>query len=165
VTKGDRGANTERHGRVIRATAAACLALASGLLVWLSTMENAPSRPAARAILDPPPLATGFAPQQSEADPLAKSAREQIPTAQILAVAERFVATGDVLAARAMLHDRAGAGEPRALFALAETYDPHMLASWGSQDADPSATYARFLYEAARRGGIAEAQTRLEALK
>jgi hypothetical protein len=88
-----------------------------------------------------------------------------IPTAQILAVAERFVATGDVLAARAMLSNRAGAGEPRALFALAETYDPSMLASWNARDAEPSTNYARFLYEAARRGGITEAQTRIEALK
>jgi hypothetical protein len=91
--------------------------------------------------------------------------QEQISTAQILAVAERFVANGDVLAARAMLQERAGSGEPRALFALAETYDPHMLASWAAKDAEASITYARFLYEAARRGGMAESQTRLEALK
>jgi hypothetical protein len=64
-----------------------------------------------------------------------------------------------------MLEERAGTGEPRALFALAETYDPNMLASWNARHAEPSTTYARFLYEAARRSGIVEAQIRLDALK
>ena len=165
---------SEHHGFLIRAAAAACLTTATGLLVWLGTMSTQPAAPPApRTEIHIPALASGFAPARSAVPTPVEAARpasapatqDQITTAQILAVAERFVATGDVLAARAMLQDRAGSGEPRALFALAETYDPHMLASWSAGDAEPSVTYARFLYEAARRGGIAEAQTRIEALR
>ncbi len=171
------GLSPERHGLLIRATAAACLTTAAGLLVWLGTMGNPPTltpSPANRAELQIPALASGFAPARTDVPtptlaarpaPSVPALQDQITTAQILAVAERFVATGDVLAARAMLQDRAGSGEPRALFALAETYDPHMLASWSAGDAEPSVTYARFLYEAARRGGITEAQPRIEALR
>jgi hypothetical protein len=169
------GLSPERHGLLIRGAAAACLTTAAGLLVWLSTMGNPPPQPLGnRTEVQIPALASGFAPVRTGVPsptlaarpaPSAAAAQDQITTAQILAVAERFVATGDVLAARAMLQERAGSGEPRALFALAETYDPHMLASWAAQDAEPSVTYARFLYEAARRGGIAEAQTRIEALR
>jgi hypothetical protein len=165
---------TEHRGFLIRAAAAACLTTATGLLVWLGTMSTPPAAPPAlRTEIQLPALASGFAPSRPAVPTPVEAARpasapiaqDQITTAQILAVAERFVATGDVLAARAMLQERAGTGEPRALFALAETYDPHMLASWSAGDAEPSVTYARFLYEAARRGGIAEAQPRIEALR
>ena len=84
---------------------------------------------------------------------------------KILAVAERFVATGDILAARAMLSDTAAAGDGRALFALAETYDPNLLSSWNAHTVEASAPYARLLYEAALKAGVADAQTRLDALK
>ena len=166
------GLTLEQHAHLIRGVAAACLTTAAGLLIWLSTMSSIP--PSA-----PPPgqsasLISGFAPgvaavtapvlPERRAAPEPAS-QDRITTAQILAVAERFIATGDILAARAMLQERAGLGEPRALFALAETYDPHMLSSWAARDADPSVTYARFLYEAARRGGVADAQTRIDALK
>ncbi len=165
---------TEHHGLIIRAAAAACLTTAAGLLVWLGTMSAPPTTPLApRTEIQIPALASGLAPVRPAVTTPAAAPRpasapvtqDQITTAQILAVAERFVATGDVLAARAMLQERAGSGEPRALFALAETYDPHMIASWSAGDVEPSVTYARFLYEAARRGGIAEAQTRIEALR
>lgn len=88
-----------------------------------------------------------------------------VTTAQILAVAERFVATGDVLAARAMLSARAAAGEARAQFALAETYDPNMLSFWNAHDIEANVSYARLLYETARRNGLPEAQARLDALR
>jgi hypothetical protein len=166
-----RGLSPERHAFLIRSSAAVCLATAAGLLFWLSSMGQPPALPqTAAAQLPSSSLVSSFAPPAPMAvfgrAPGAETpSQDQISTAQILAVAERFVATGDVLAARAMLQERAGSGEPRALFALAETYDPNMLASWAAKDAEASVTYARFLYEAARRGGVAESQTRLEALK
>jgi hypothetical protein len=159
------GLSPERHGHLIRGTAAASLALGVVMLGWLGmggTTSTTPPPSSARAS-----IVTSLVPI-SEFAPAAlvdEDPQRLIPTAQILAVAERFIATGDILAARAMLSNRAGSGEPRALFALAETYDPSMLASWNARDAEPSTNYARFLYEAARRGGIAEAQTRLEALR
>ena len=91
--------------------------------------------------------------------------RGGVTTAQILARAENFVATGDVLAARFMLQDTVAAGDPKALFALAEMYDPNILSSWNARDAEPSIPYARSLYEAALKAGIAEARTRLDTLK
>jgi hypothetical protein len=166
-----RGLSPERHALLIRTSAAVCLTTAAGLLFWLSTMGQPPaSSQNAAAQLPSASLVSSFAPPAAMAvfgrtTGTEAPSQDQISTAQILAVAERFIATGDVLAARAMLQDRAGMGEPRALFALAETYDPHMLASWAAKDAEASVTYARFLYEAARRGGVAESQTRLEALK
>jgi hypothetical protein len=170
-----RGISAERHALLIRTSAALCLTTAAGLLFWLSTMGQPPAPPPqATAPQLTSSLVSSFAPHTAPPGTMGALSRgpsaeapsqEQISTAQILAVAERFVANGDVLAARAMLQERAGSGEPRALFALAETYDPHMLASWATKDAEASITYARFLYEAARRGGMAESQTRLEALK
>jgi hypothetical protein len=168
ATPASRGISAERHALLIRASAAVCLTTAAGLLFWLNTMGQPPaqivSAPQSSSLISSfaPPAAMGIFNRVPSAE---APSQEQISTAQILAVAERFVANGDVLAARAMLQDRAGLGEPRALFALAETYDPHMLASWAAKDAVASITYARFLYEAARRGGVAESQTRLEALK
>jgi hypothetical protein len=163
-----RGLSAERYTLLIRGAAVACLTTAAALLIWLSTMSSAPFSSSPQA--PPASLMSSFAAQPASFSTAGRPSRDppsqdQISTARILAVAERFVATGDVLAARAMLQDRAGLGEPRALFALAETYDPHMLASWATRDAEASITYARFLYEAARRGGVAEAQPRLDALK
>ncbi len=170
------GLSSQQHAHLIRAVAAACLTTAAALLIWLSTMP-----PSAQNLAQPaqspsllsgfaPGLTSGFAALRAPVVPDQRPAHEppsqdQISTAQILAVAERFVAMGDILAARAMLQERAGSGEPRALFALAETYDPHMLSSWAARDAEPSITYARFLYDAARRGGITDAQIRIDALK
>jgi hypothetical protein len=167
----NRALSPERHAFLVRTAAAGCLTLAAGLLFWLNTMSRPPATPTTPSAAElsaslisnwAPPAAISTPNRQPKTDALTQ---DQISTAQILAVAERFVATGDVLAARAMLQDRAGAGEPRALFALAETYDPHMLASWDEKTAEASVTYARFLYEAARRGGVAEAKTRLDALR
>lgn len=162
----DAGLTPERHALIIRSVAAACLATAFGLVAWLGTTGGPAVAPPTMLAAPPSvpalPLTSGFAPPEVTQPRVSQA---NISTAQILAVAERFVATGEVLAARAMLEERAGQGEPRALFALAETYDPNLLASWNARDAEPSRTYARFLYEAARRGGITDAQTRLDALR
>ena len=166
----------ERLAKLIRATAVACIVTAAGLLAWLGT-AGGPSPVPAQSLVSgfvpdvpvPVPVTRVVAPPNAVSVGLvpspAPAARGLVTTAQILAVAERFVATGDVLAARAMLSETAAAGEPRALFALAETYDPNLLASWNARDIQASPAYARVLYDAARRGGIAEAQTRLDALK
>jgi hypothetical protein len=170
------GLSPERHALLIRIVAATSLALVFGLVAWLGAGGNtaiAPSPMQAASVPTEPirmtfgQFASGWAPEtpvQPSTDS-ASASQASIPTAQILAVSERFVATGDILAARAMLEERAGAGEPRALFALAETYDPNLLASRNAGFAEPNRTYARFLYEAARRGGVAEAQTRIDALR
>ena len=143
-------------------------ATATGLLtcglvaLWFSTRGAPPAEV---------PLVTVLVPEQTTPKSVTAAKLESptgqpgVTTAQILAVAERFVATGDVLAARAMLSARAAAGEPRAQFALAETYDPNMLSFWNAPNIEANVSYARLLYETARRNGLPEAQARLDALR
>lgn len=165
----------ERVALLVRGSAVVCLATGGALLFWLGAfggraMTEAPAQmtaslaPARRL-----PAASLSAPERAEPAALDRSinpsARALVTTAQILAVAERFVATGDVLAARAMLSDTAAAGDGRALFALAETYDPNLLASWNAQHIEASRSYAKLLYEGALKAGVPDAQTRLDALK
>ena len=52
-----------------------------------------------------------------------------------------------------------------AAFALAETYDPNMLAAWGARGWAADVGQARALYRKALAGGISRAQSRLDALK
>jgi TPR repeat protein len=51
------------------------------------------------------------------------------------------------------------------LFALAETYDPNMLAAWGTRGVTADVARARALYQKALGLGVASAQNRLDALK
>ena len=50
-------------------------------------------------------------------------------------------------------------------FALAETYDPNMLAAWGTRGVAADVTKARSLYFKARDLGVVRAQVRLDQLK
>jgi hypothetical protein len=56
-------------------------------------------------------------------------------------------------------------GSPRASFALAETYDPAILAAWGAYGTRGDATKAREFYAKAHAGGIEEAKDRFNALR
>jgi hypothetical protein len=161
----------ERSALIITAVAATCLIAGGALALWLgsgskpqweipvvtvsvTSKSGASQLVAGRA--DGKPSVGGAASETASAN--------GVTTAQILAVAERFVATGDILAARAILSDRVAVGEARAMFALAETYDPNMLRFWIAQDIEANTSYARLLYDGARRGGMSEAQARLDAL-
>ena len=50
-------------------------------------------------------------------------------------------------------------------FALAETYDPNMLAAWGTRGIAADVTKAKSLYFKARDLGVSRAQVRLEQLR
>ena len=67
--------------------------------------------------------------------------------------------------AREMLAAAEEGSEDPAVFALAETYDPNMLAAWGSRGVAADVAKARALYRKALNLGVANAQNRLEALK
>jgi hypothetical protein len=56
-------------------------------------------------------------------------------------------------------------GSAEASFALAETYDPHILSSWGTYGTRGDASKARELYAKASVGGIREAKDRFNALR
>jgi len=96
----------------------------------------------------------GFAERQLEANEIAS----------LLKRGEQFVAKGDLAAARSLFERAAEAGDARAAFALAETYDPTVLQRWGEQGFAPEIALARAWYERARELGSSEASQRLQIL-
>jgi hypothetical protein len=103
--------------------------------------------------------------------PLAKApepATRPEPTRQVddrLAEAKQRIESGDVAGARDILSAAEGAAPGPISFALAETYDPNMLAAWGTRGAIADVARARALYHKSLGLGMARAQTRLEALQ
>ena len=96
--------------------------------------------------------------------------REQSPAAgvqsvDLIAQALRRVENGDVAGAREMVAAAEDGRQGLVSFALAETYDPNMLAAWGTRGVASDITRARALYRKALNLGVAIAQDRLEALK
>lgn len=112
----------------------------------LASPEVAPTVPAPR----PSPAAP--APLTEEAANLIKLARGRIEL-------------GDVAGARLLLERAASGREPNALMALAETYDPAMLARWGARGLKGDIAKARELYQTAAESGLAEARTRVLAVR
>jgi hypothetical protein len=83
---------------------------------------------------------------------------------QALKLAERLIAQGDIAGAREILARVAADGMPHALLALAETYDPNVLAAWGVRSAEADTERARHLYTSALVAGVEQARRRLETL-
>jgi hypothetical protein len=83
----------------------------------------------------------------------------------LLAQAAQHIESGDVAGAREMLAGADGAEQGSVSFALAETYDPNMLAAWGTRGVAADAAKARALYQKAFGLGVARAQNRLDALR
>lgn len=90
---------------------------------------------------------------------------ESADAAAALKRAETLIASGDVAAARLVLHKIAESGDAHAALLLGGTYDPAALARLGGVHgglADP--VKAREWYEKAKRFGSAEAARRLDAV-
>jgi hypothetical protein len=83
----------------------------------------------------------------------------------ILAQTAERIESGDVAGAREILAGADDGGQGAVSFALAETYDPNMLAAWGTRGMAADATKARALYRKAFALGVARAQSRLDALR
>jgi hypothetical protein len=81
--------------------------------------------------------------------------------AQMIKRGAELIANGDIAAARLMYQRAAEAGDATAAFALAETYDPMVLAKGG---VSPDVLVARGWYERARDLGSTAAPERLERL-
>lgn len=77
---------------------------------------------------------------------------------------ERF-RNGDIAGGRNLLARGAAGGNAEAILALAETYDPNMLAAWGVVGASPDVATARRLYAKARDSGLEIAGSRLKGLE
>lgn len=88
------------------------------------------------------------------------------PRSWMSAVAEgkKRILEGDILGGRQVLKPAVEADEAEAIMALAETYDPNMLAAWGVRDVASDVALARELYERALRAGIQPARARLAGL-
>jgi hypothetical protein len=80
---------------------------------------------------------------------------------RLMSRATLLLSQGDIGAARAMLERAAESGDGRALFALAETFDPVMLSAWGALGTRGDAMRAQELYAKALAGGVQEAKSRL----
>ena len=84
--------------------------------------------------------------------------------AGLLARANALVGQGNIRAARDLLERAAETGSAQATFALAETYDPNVLATWRTLGTRGDVTKARNLYAKAYEGGIKAAKDRSHAL-
>ncbi len=87
------------------------------------------------------------------------------PYEAALLEAEELIANGNIEAARKVLGAGANAEDPGALLALAETYDPNMLAAWSARNVNADAGIARALYGRALATGESKARQRLAALE
>jgi hypothetical protein len=76
-----------------------------------------------------------------------------------------MIGDGNMLRAREILGDALLADNPHGAFALAETYDPNILAATGARDVRAEVERARTLYGKALAGGVTAAENRLNALK
>jgi hypothetical protein len=94
-----------------------------------------------------------------------KVAEARAVTDNLLAQARRRVDSGDVTGAREVLVAADDGAQGPVTFALAETYDPNMLAAWGSRGVAADVAKAKSLYRRALGLGVAHAQNRLEALR
>lgn len=113
-----------------------------------AAVPASPAAPVATAPASPPPAAV-------------PSPRA---TQRLLDRAQQLIGQGEIGAARAVLVQAAEPGGAPALFALAETYDPAVLASWGTVGTLGDLAKAREFYARALAAGAPEAKARLMAL-
>jgi hypothetical protein len=84
---------------------------------------------------------------------------------ELLTTAQRRIEGGDIAGARELLASSEVQSLGAGSFALAETYDPNMLAAWGRREAVADVDKARSLYDKALKLGVSRAQVRLDGLQ
>ena len=84
--------------------------------------------------------------------------------ASMLRRADDLIMSGDLSSARLLLRRVAEAGDARAAFTLAGTFDPNVLKALGLQDGALDIASARLWYERAAQLGSADAPRRLQQL-
>ena len=117
---------------------------------------------APRAVASVDQLAASPQPPVDRPDP---EKRRQEEAEALLNRAQEMIGDGNMVRAREVLADAVLAENPRGLFALAETYDPNILAATGARDVRAEVERARMLYAKALAAGVAAAENRLNALK
>jgi len=93
-----------------------------------------------------------------------QSAELEVSWTSAVADGKERIAAGDIAGGRQVLQPAVAANEPEAIMALAETYDPNMLAAWGVRDVAADVQLARELYQKALSAGIGSARGRLQGL-
>jgi hypothetical protein len=111
---------------------------------------------------NPVAVQTRAAPARAVAQPAPEQAAD---AGGLVARASSLLRQGDIGAARLVLERAVEMGSAQASFALAETYDPLILAKWGTYGTRGDERRAQDLYAKANAAGIQEAKSRLEALR
>jgi hypothetical protein len=132
--------------------ATAPLAASGKPVIAAAAVDNKPATMAARVT----------APEAQRTAPEAPGNPEAL---RLMARASLLLSQGNIVAARTVLDRAAETGSAPALFALAETYDPIILATWGTFGTQGDTAKARELYAKAFAGGVQEANDRLNALR
>jgi TPR repeat protein len=119
----------------------------------------------AAAAVDDKPATMAARVTAPEAQRTAPEAPGNPEALRLMARASLLLSQGNIVAARTVLDRAAETGSAPALFALAETYDPIILATWGTFGTQGDTAKARELYAKAFAGGVQEANDRLNALR
>jgi hypothetical protein len=120
--------------------------------------------PPAQVPVPPPVVATREpTPQQTVPDFVTRHS-DSDELASMLRRADDLMKSGDLSSARLLLRRVAEAGDARAAFRLAGTFDPNVLKALGLQDGAPDIALARLWYERAAQLGSADAPRRLQLL-
>ena len=126
--------------------------------------EKPPAAEAAQADRGPSKASSTTIAIGTSAEQQAGTAADSADTARLLARATLLLSQGNVGTARRFLELAAEKGSASAIFALAETYDPAVLAAWGTLGTQGDPAKARDLYRKALAGGVQEASDRLKSL-
>ena len=113
--------------------------------------ERPQQRPAAVAAVEP-------GPRPSPVTVPAKSPNS-------IAIAHEKIKGGEMDEARIMLARLASQGNSNAVFALAETFDPNVLAAWGTHGEEANSEKAKMFYSMALSQGVSRAEMRIKALQ
>lgn len=134
--------------------------------------REAPSVPQEAA---PVPRETAAVPQTTPAkapDPAPETKPVAPPTATATANQDRLIRRageliqeGDISGARLLLERALNGGSAQAAFALAQTYDPQVLAQWQARGIRGDPARARQLYQLASEKGIAGAKESIASLR
>jgi hypothetical protein len=99
----------------------------------------------------------------SAAAPPAAASPDDADFAKLATKATEAIHMGDIAGARLVLEHAIAAGDTTAVYALAETYDPRVLAQLHVRGMTGDPDKARVLYEQALAKGITKAQAKLTA--
>ncbi len=141
---------------------------------WPSVRSAPPPAPAPSAPENSLAYAPALSPAPTQPAPVRPAPTRAAPTPApagdvdevqlLLKQGQEFVADGDLATARVVLRRAAQAGASAAAFALAQTYDPKVLAKMRARGVEPDPAEARRWYEMAQRLGSTEAAQQLERL-